>query len=480
MISDDSGQEPSGSNATNSRGTGSPPKGVEWTDNLDQILANLWAKTPEDDSSNFQPLLLHLLDVAACAEAIILREPASTKDRLASMLGLPWEEARPWLLLLAASHDLGKASPRFQAKWKIAEAKLRVAGLLPPNPDLRFSHGLASQAALATLLQTLQWPERLAEQAAEAVGCHHGLRCSQDNLGPLDGCRSTSPLAQTWHLLRTHLLAILVETLKPTAIPTRQRLNGPDFMLLAGLVSFTDWIGSNEAWFIFGTPEDCKDPQAWWARRQEVAERALDALGWQPRSPLLLGPTTFQSVFSDFTARPLQEVMAEIVQGIKQPSLILVEAPMGEGKTEAAFYAHLELQRNLGHRGLYLALPTKATGNAMFQRTEAFLRKMGCARPLDLQLLHGATQLNDAFNNLRLSGIHSDQGSKGEGQIRAAEWFTSKKRALLSEYGVGTIDQALLPILPVRHHFVRLWGLANRVVVFDEIHAYDTYTGTPL
>jgi CRISPR-associated endonuclease/helicase Cas3 len=35
-------------------------------------------------------------------------------------------------------------------------------------------------------------------------------------------------------------------------------------------------------------------------------------------------------------------------------------------------------------------------------------------------------------------------------------------------------------VLPVRHQFVRLWGLANRVVVFDEIHAYDTYTGTLL
>jgi CRISPR-associated endonuclease/helicase Cas3 len=37
-----------------------------------------------------------------------------------------------------------------------------------------------------------------------------------------------------------------------------------------------------------------------------------------------------------------------------------------------------------------------------------------------------------------------------------------------------------MPILPVRHNFVRLWGLANRVVVFDEIHAYDAYTGTLL
>ncbi len=74
-------------------------------------------------------------------------------------------------------------------------------------------------------------------------------------------------------------------------------------------------------------------------------------------------------------------------------------------------------------------------------------------------------------------GIHDPETG---GEVRAGEWFTNKKRALLSEYGVGTVDQAILPILPVRHNFVRLWGLANRVVVFDEIHAYDAYTGTLL
>ena len=98
-------------------------------------------------------------------------------------------------------------------------------------------------------------------------------------------------------------------------------------------------------------------------------------------------------------------------------------------------------------------------------------------RKLDLQLVHGGTLLNDTFQDLHLSGIHDPETG---GEIRAGEWFTSKKRALLSEYGVGTVDQAILPILPVRHNFVRLWGLANRVVLFDEIHAYDAYTGTLL
>jgi CRISPR-associated endonuclease/helicase Cas3 len=113
----------------------------------------------------------------------------------------------------------------------------------------------------------------------------------------------------------------------------------------------------------------------------------------------------------------------------------------------------------------------------MFKRTLEFIRKQGANRRLDLQLLHGGTAFNETFQDLRLNGIHDPETG---GEIRAGEWFTNKKRALLSEYGVGTVDQAILPILPVRHNFVRLWGLANRVVVFDEIHAYDAYTGTLL
>ncbi len=214
----------------------------------------------------------------------------------------------------------------------------------------------------------------------------------------------------------------------------------------------------------------------WFNKRRAHADQALDAIGWEPRTPLSPEPKSFEQVFG-FAPRPLQQAVADALADVKEPAILLVEAPMGEGKTEAAFFAHLELQRRFGHRGLYVALPTKATGNAMFKRTLKFLRHQGTDRKLDLQLLHGATLLNDTFQNLRLSGIHDPETG---GEIRAGEWFTHKKRALLSEYGVGTVDQALLPILPVRHNFVRLWGLANRVVVFDEIHAYDAYTGTLL
>ena len=419
--------------------------------------------------------MLHMLDVAASADAILAREPKSTRIRMAAIFGMMWEEARAWLLLVVACHDLGKACPGFQCKWPDL---LALTGLrLPRSPNTEINHAFVSQIALTKLLQDRDWPDELAELVADAVGCHHGSRASPTTLNDLEGDRRAIG-SDDWAQTRRSLFGALLEILKPAKTPTKQTLTGPDFMLLSGLTSFADWIGSDDAKdrFIYGTPEDCEDLQGWFNKRRALAERVLDAIGWEPRTPLSTEPKTFEQVFG-FAPRPLQQAVADALADMKAPAILLMEAPMGEGKTEAALFAHLELQRRFGHRGLYVALPTKATGNAMFKRTLEFLRKQGRNRNLDLQLVHGAKLLSDTFQNLRLSGIHDPTTG---GEVRAGEWFTSKKKALLSEYGVGTVDQALLTILPVRHNFMRLWGLANRVVIFDEIHAYDAYTGTLL
>ena len=437
---------------------------------MDRALKNIWAKTGKSGATGWHPLILHMLDVAASSDAILAREPETTRKRIAEILGLEWEKARAWILLVVACHDLGKACPGFQCKW---ENMTGMDSGRSPNTDI--NHAFVSQIALTELLQDMEWPEELAELVSDAVGCHHGHRASPNTLDNLAGDRRAIG-RDPWAQARRGLFEALLDIFKPATIPGKQTLNGPDFMLLSGLTSFADWIGSNEDWFPFGSPDDCEDLHKWFRKRRASADQALDAIGWETRTPLSPEPKSFEQVFG-FAPRPLQQAVAEALADIREPAILLMEAPMGEGKTEAAFFAHLELQRRFGHRGLYVALPTKATGNAMFKRTLKFLHSQGTDRKLDLQLLHGAKLLNDTYQNLHLSGIH-DPATGGE--VRAGEWFTNKKRALLSEYGVGTVDQALLPILPVRHNFVRLWGLANRVVVFDEIHAYDAYTGTLL
>lgn len=134
--------------------------------------------------------------------------------------------------------------------------------------------------------------------------------------------------------------------------------------------------------------------------------------------------------------------------------------------------AHLRLQAVNRHRGLYVVLPTQAAGNALFERALTFLKAFDGQQPLDIQLVHGGALLDEHVQRLR--GIHGER----DDSAGSATWFSWDRRPLLSSYGVGTGDQALFAALNVKHHFVRLWGLANRVVVLDEMHAYDSYTGS--
>src|SRR5690606_14046569 len=87
----------------------------------------------------------------------------------------------------------------------------------------------------------------------------------------------------------------------------------------------------------------------------------------------------------------------------------------------------------------------------------------------------GGAAMNEDMRELRAIHLRGLDESRDQ-SLSASAWFAQRKRPLLSPYGVGTVDQALYAALNVKHHFVRLWGLANRVVVLDEVHAYDTYT----
>ena len=246
-----------------------------------------------------------------------------------------------------------------------------------------------------------------------------------------------------------------------------------DLWLLAGIISIADWIGSNEIWF---SPEHGLQPNA--AHLQ--ARDALRQIGWPGGK---LRQTEFSAAFaagpeSAFQANPLQKVAAD---ASKTPGVLIIEGPMGCGKTEAALFAAQELIASGQQQGIYFALPTRVTSNRIHKRIERFLGNT-LAEDASLRLVHGDAWLEDNFD-LRLRPAY--QSSKPEeqeevfGYLREARsWFASAKQALLAPYGVGTIDQALQAVVAVKHFFVRRFALAGKVVILDEIHSYDIYTGT--
>ena len=151
---------------------------------MEKALTHVWAKTAKSGGTGWHPLILHVLDVAASADAILEREPETTRNRIGEILGLKWQEARAWILLVVACHDLGKACPGFQCKWE------NLTGMDPGrSPNTEINHAFVSQIALSELLQEMDWPGQLAELVSDAVGCHHGERASPKVLDDLSGNR---------------------------------------------------------------------------------------------------------------------------------------------------------------------------------------------------------------------------------------------------------------------------------------------------
>jgi CRISPR-associated endonuclease/helicase Cas3 len=338
-------------------------------------------------------------------------------------------------------------------------------------------HGRVSSIELARILERRGVERRVANEIARAVGGHHGVFDTASVL------RQASPQAVgegLWGESRAWIVEWLAKQHDLSGLPTKRELTG--LALLAGLATISDWIASSEEHFPYrpeprGPPEDL---DSLLSESKHKAGAALDRLGWRTRLRLP-EPLDFQKFFGISVPRPLQVESVRISAELTLPSLVIVEAPMGEGKTEAALFV-AEHQKQRHHlRGSYIALPTQATSNQMFGRVVKALSQGATEGIAHILLLHGHASLSAEFDELKRKGeagfLPSSVEPDGstDAQAMAGEWFTYRKRGLLAPYGVGTIDQALMAALQSKHVFVRLLGLAGKVVVIDEVHAYDTY-----
>lgn len=471
----------------------------------DVPLLKLWAKLglgKYPDQSH--PVVCHLLDVGhACLSLWNQALGEQARRHWSRAIGVDEDVAGRWIAFWAAAHDIGKVSPSFQFKVKDAKTTLRREGFAVGDGRGDWPHAKLSAVYLQQELVSPTgdaWPAvsaNVASAVAAVVGGHHGVIP-----GSADIPRSRRTLGTgNWDEARSRIMCVLADEFGVigAAIPREPKPADAGFWLfLAGLISVADWIGSNAKFF--------QDTDGNWAgpnvvlddyriQSRERAERAVRELGFGRWTPRQSGPLPFRSVHPGITTpRPLQDRCVEIAQGMTEPQLVLIEAPMGEGKTEAAVYLADHATHVLGCRGLYIALPTQATSNQMFGRIHKWLQQRydleAESQRLNLQLLHGRTGFSDAFCELlRLADIDEFQGTsatrssgdqtKLRAHVVAESWFAqNRKQQLLAPFGVGTIDQLLLAVLQTKHHFVRLFGLAGRTVVLDEVHAYDAYMTT--
>ena len=445
----------------------------------------VWAKSPNRveltaGEGQYHPLICHMIDVAMVARRLwqyVL--PPALREQFRAGLGLPADDdAGRWIAFFAGLHDLGKATPCFAKQWDEGWKALLRRGYRGAKSDERKPHAVLSTYLLEPLLARLGLPKPWL--VARVVGGHHGLFPTDEQLARGNRFSGDGLWAEAQANLVTLLAHVLGIDRLPPPTGDLEQANGL-LVILAGLVSVADWIASDHANFPFAG--DGVRLPSYPRRSRWLAWKALHRLGWFHR-PHALEPRPFPELFDKVPNR-LQEQVIAVAPELQGPSLVLIEYPMGGGKTEAALYLADYLAAQAGQRGAYFALPTMATSNQMFGRVSTYLQNRFPNSAVNVQLLHGHAALNAEFAVLRQAGrgelLHpTGVDDNPESGLLPAEWFTYAKRGLLAPYGIGTIDQALLAVLQTRHFFVRLFGLAGKVVIFDEVHAYDTYMRTLL
>ena len=492
-------------------------------------LLLFWAKTSPDKTTTtaYHPLLCHLIDVAAVTQAIWDKVlPTATKRRIAAAFdATDLAKIGDLVAFIAGLHDLGKCSPPFALRGRnesesdllrlldkstgenfaTAErlrGKLQTIKLLElydgtpfamssVKPAKEAPHGYVTAVELPRILETeFKFPRQLARGLATMIGGHHGIFPTAQKLNSLENEASRGN--QHWQDARQALTLQLADLLQ---IPCdwqhleNKPLDNATTMILAGLISVADWLGSDTQFFGCRIADFRQLPEIdlgeYLAHAAGQANQALRQLGWLDWAESKV-PAEFGELFP-FPPRGLQQVAIEIANELKTAGIVVVESPMGEGKTEAAMFLADTWNANLEQRGIYFALPTQATSNQMFGRVEAFLTNRFATGNIHLQLQHGHASLSGEFATLKdnfknLQGISDDECADGQcvPNVVAAEWFTYRKRGLLAPFGVGTIDQALMAVLQTKHVFVRLFGLAHKTIIIDEVHAYDAYMSTLL
>ena len=400
---------------------------------IDESWVSRWpGKSSSVPGGSRHPAAYHMLDVAAVAE------------RLITPFGLP-DEHRDALVWLVALHDLGKIGAQFRgmilqgttqrngAHWEVTEHHLRHhdSALLAPALGLHERHRFALYAATAghhgrppkadrnqQLRMAMDASSEAIADAGTAIAAFHALW----------------PAASLADLSREQVYALS--------------------WWLPGLVAAADWIGSNIAWFP-GCSGDLP--------LTTYLDRARAQAGHAVKEAGLATPAVSGRRLFDFFPRPMQSACATI-QLRDGPMLALIEDETGAGKTEAALILAQRMMAEGKGRGLFIALPTMATADAMFRRLADIVGRMFVEGP-SLTLAHGRADLSVDFRDLQ----GADRRNPDE--PGCGPWLAeSRRRALLADVGVGTVDQALLAVLPTKHACLRLYGLSSKILIVDEVH----------
>ncbi|MGD9861267.1 MAG: CRISPR-associated helicase Cas3' [Marinobacterium sp.] len=452
------------------------------------------AQSMDEASARYHLLVWHSLDVAACGWEL-LSDDYPWCQELAQALAIEPKQLRRILTFFIALHDLGKFFRAFQnLAPDLSDA------LVPPVAGLSYAQvrhdslgywlwqSPGFRQAFVDLLGSEQKRLRLGylDPLFKVVTGHHG-QPPKEQPGMLQNyCLTDDVEAATAFMQQVADLLLMPEDRVLLQLKEQWKPLKSVSWQLAGLVVLADWSGSNRNRFPY--VESPMPLGRYW--NDHALPQAATAIGELPlKAP---SPSAFQNATELFsfleTPTPLQ-AFAVGQPLVESPQLFILEDVTGAGKTEAAMLlVHRMLSQGLAE-GVYVGLPTMATANAMYGRLGECYRRLYTpdAKP-SLVLSHGARHLSGAFSQSVAAGFtdRTELSAQASDRVYAKDelsasvycnaWVAdSRKKALFADVGVGTIDQALLAVLPARHQSLRMLGLHRKIIVIDEVHAYDPY-----
>lgn len=446
-------------------------------------IFDYWGKTrlgEENGGDDYHLLIWHSLDVAAVGHWMMINNIYHLDDHL-STLGFSSPDAKiDFLSWLLCCHDVGKFSHSFQQQYRhedfgtqndnvVNYSRLHhsTLGYWLCKQIMSGSSGLHPKSELSGT----KLDEVLNRWMSFSTG-HHG--------SPPEVINEASHFRNNDINAASEFLQAVILLFPHAEIPLhwaksafRENIKSLSW-LLSAITVLADWIGSNTQYFPrLSRPMALDD---YWKLALEKARVAVSML------PLPAVPSVFKNISTLFPfityPTPLQEKVLNMDISAPGPQLFILEDVTGAGKTEAALILAHRLMAADKARGLFIGLPTMATANAMYERMFSTVRQFYRAdsKP-SLVLAHSARHLSSLFSqSVWLEGEGENHSTKA-----CAAWFAqSPKRALLADVGVGTIDQAMMAVIPFRHHNLRLLGMSDKLLIADEIHACDTYMSTIL
>lgn len=445
-------------------------------------LSAVWAKTDMRDPSDLRWLALpqHAADTMLVAGKIWDEFLAvHVKTLLAEAFGGE-DDARRVTMFLAGCHDVGKATPAFekQARGETGErrlAELEAVGLTidPETVSSSLRHETAGFNAIRDwLVDRAGVDRRTASRMAIAVGGHHGIYHPNDVYNKNPNALRREYGDDSWGTIRHALLDRVDSCLKASQAIARVKwpeLSQPLQSVLTGVIVMADWIASSLPLTANGLV-DAAEAQA----RVDSRWRDLDLPEpWRTVSKTI----RFKDMFSlpdGAEPRPLQAEASKLASMEDGPFIMIMEAPMGVGKTEAALLAAYECAKANGSGGIVFALPTRATANAILPRMVGWMDNV-LDKQASLRLLHGTAALNDSYRKLVEASSAQLYGEKPMSAARINSWFNGRRQGLLASFVVCTIDQILMAALQAKHFDLKHLGLAGKTVIIDEVHAADEY-----